>query len=120
MEKFISRIWWYDIDTKMIGDHVRITNKKKTFDKGCSERWTEEVFTISKIKLTIPVTYKITDYNGEEIQGSFYEQELQKTKQDIFRIEKIIKQQGNKSLVKWLVYNDSFNSSFDNKDIYKL
>ena len=37
---------------------------------------------------SIPVTYKITDYNGEEIQVSFYEQELQKTKQDIFRIEK--------------------------------
>ena len=43
---------------------------------------------ICKIQLTIPVTYKITDYNGEEIQGSFYEQELQKTMQDIFRIEK--------------------------------
>ena len=40
-----------------------------------------------KIQLTIPVTYKITDYNGEEIQGSFYEQEHQKTKQDIFCIE---------------------------------
>ena len=43
------------------------------------------------MQLIIPVTYKITDYNGEEIQGLFYEQELQKTKQDIFRIEKIIK-----------------------------
>ena len=53
-----------------------------------------------QFQLTIPVTYKITDYNGEEIQGSFYEQELQKTNQDIFRIEKIIRQQGNKSLVK--------------------
>ena len=77
-------------------------------------------FTISKIQLTIPVTYKITDYNGKEIQGSFYEQELQKTNQDTFRIEKIIKQQGNKSLVKWLGYNDSFNSLVDNKDINKL
>ena len=57
----------------------------------------EDVFKISKIQLTIPVTYKITDYNGEEIQGSFYEQELQKTKQDIFRRETIIRQQGNKS-----------------------
>ena len=66
------------------------------------------------------MTYKITDYNGGEIQGSFYEQELQKTKQDIFRIEKIIKQRGNKSLVKWLGYNDSFNSWVDNKDINKL
>ena len=56
------------------------------------------------------MTYKITDCNGEELQGSFYEQEFQKTKQDIFRIEKIIRQQGNKSLVKWLGYHDSFNS----------
>ena len=66
------------------------------------------------------MTYKITDYNGEEIQGSFYEQELQKTNQDIFRIEKIIKQQGNKSLIKWMGYNDSFNSLVDNKDINNL
>ena len=82
-----------------IGDNVRITKKEKTFDKGYTQRWwTEEVFKIAKIQLTIPVTCKITDYNGEEIQGSFYEQELQKTKQDIFRIEKIIKQQRNKGL----------------------
>ena len=71
-----------------IGDNVRIVKKKKTFDKGYTQRWTEEVFTISKIQLTIPVTYKITEYNGEEIQGSFYEQEVQRTKQNIFRIEK--------------------------------
>ena len=48
------------------------------------------------------MTYNITDYNGEEIQSSFYEQELQKTKKDIFKIEKILKQQGNKILGKWL------------------
>ena len=103
-----------------IGDHVRITKKKKTFDKGYNQRWTKDIFTISKIQLTIPVTYKITDYNAEEIQGSFYEQELQKTNRDIFRIEQIIKQQGNTSLVKWLRYNDSFNSLVDNKDNNKL
>ena len=67
--------------------------------------------------MTSPVTYKITDYYGEEIQGSFYEQELQKKKQNIFRIEKIIRKQGNKSLVKWLGYNDSFNSWVDNKTV---
>ena len=75
---------------------------------------------MSKIQLTTAVTYNITDYNGEGIQGSFYEQELQKTKQNISRIAKIIKQQGNKSLVKWLGYHDSFNSWVDNKDINKL
>ena len=88
--------------TFSISDHVRIAKENKTFDKGYTQRWTKEVITISKIKLIIPVTYKITDYNGEEIRGLFYEQELQKAKQDIFRIEKIIRQQGNKSCVKWL------------------
>ena len=73
----------------------------------------EEAFKISKIQLTIPVTYKITDYNEEKVQGSFYEQEFQKTKQDIMKIEKIIKQQGNKSLAKWLGYHDSFNKDIN-------
>ena len=62
-----------------IGDHVRITKKKEVFHKGYTQRRTEDVFKISKIQLTIPVTYKITDYNLEKIQGSFYEQKLQKS-----------------------------------------
>ena len=45
------------------------------------------------------MTCKITDYNGEEIQGSFYEQELQNTSQSTFRIEKVLRRQGDKSLV---------------------
>ena len=93
-----------------IGDNVRITKKTNVFDKGYTQLWTEEVFKISKIQLTILVTYKITDYNGEEIQGSFYEQELQKTSQSTFRIEKVLKRQGNKYLVKWMGYPMSFNS----------
>ena len=56
------------------------------FDKGYTQRWTEKVFRNSKIQLTISATYKITDYNGEKIQGSFYEQELQKTSQSTLRI----------------------------------
>ena len=57
-----------------IGVNVRITKKNgKTIDKGYTQRWTEEVFKIYELQLTIPVTYKITDYNDEEIQGSFYE-----------------------------------------------
>jgi len=62
-----------------IGDKVRILKKKGLFEKGLTPNWTEEVFTISKIQRTNPVTYKITDLNDEEIQGAFYEQELQKT-----------------------------------------
>ena len=71
-----------------IGDNVRITKIKYVFDKGYTQRWTKEIFKISMIQLTIPVTYKITDYNGEKIQGSFYEQELQKSHKKHFELKK--------------------------------
>ena len=54
-----------------VGDKVRISKKKKTFEKGYTTRWTEEIFTIVEVKRTSPVTYKIADLNGEEIKGSF-------------------------------------------------
>ena len=98
-----------------IGDKVRISKKKMTFEKGYTTRWTEEIFTIVEVKHTSPVTYKIADLNGEEIRGTFYEPELQKTSQQLFRIEKVIEKGKNKSLVKWKGYSDDFNSWVDNK-----
>ena len=68
-----------------MGDNIRLTMKRKRLIK---ERWIEEVCKISKIQLTIPVTYKITDYIGEEIQGSFMTKNIKRTTQDIFRAEK--------------------------------
>ena len=62
------------------GDRVRISKKKNTFEKGFSPNWTEELFTVSKVKDTKPVTYMIADTKGKEIQGTFYEPELQKTR----------------------------------------
>ena len=110
-----------DINPKFsIGDKVRISKKKKTFEKGYTTRWTEEIFTITKINRTSPVTYKIADLNGEEIEGSFYEPELQKTSQQLFRIERVIEKGKNKSLVKWKGYSDDFNSWVDNKDIVNI
>ena len=103
-----------------VGDKVRISKKKKTFEKGYTTRWTEEIFTITKIQNTDPITYKIADLNGEEIKGSFYEPELQKTEQQIFRIEKVIKKEKGKSLVKWKGYSDKFNSWVDNKNLIDL
>jgi len=102
-----------------IDDNVRITNKKYIFEKGYTPRWTEEVFTVSEVRYTDHITYKLKYFNGKEIKGSFYEQELQKTTQEIFRIEKVIRRKGDKSLVKWLGYPDKFNSWVDNKDLVK-
>ena len=55
-----------------VGNKVRITKKKTTFEKSYTARWSEEIFTVTKIlyRPTDPRTYKISDYNGEEIQGT--------------------------------------------------
>ena len=74
-----------------VGDHVRISKCKNIFAKGHTRNWNEEIFIIKKIKNTVPWTYVISDLNGEEIIGSFYEKELQKNNQKEFRIEKVIK-----------------------------
>ena len=79
--------------------------------------WPEEVFVINKIINTVPWIYAISDLNGEEITGSFYEKELQSTNQQKIRIEKIIKRKGDKLYVKWKGYNDSFNYWINKKDI---
>ena len=104
----------------VVGDYVRISKfKRKVFDKGYTPNWTEEIFIINKVLATKPVTYSISDLMGEEIKGSFYEQELQKAKQKIFRIEKIIRRDNKKkiALVKWSGYPDKFNSWISSKDL---
>ena len=96
-----------------VGDKVRISKyKRKVFDKGYTPNWTEEIFLIDKIQSTNPITYRLKDLNNEEIQGSFYEPELLPAKQDVFRIEKVIRRDYKKkqALVKWLGYSDDFNS----------
>ena len=81
-----------DKDSKFqVGDHVRISKYKNIFAKGYTLNCSEEVFAISKTKNTAPWTYSINDLNGEEIIGTFYEKELQKTNQKEFRIGKLIK-----------------------------
>jgi hypothetical protein len=67
-----------------VGDEIRINRNKGVFCKGYSARWTEELFITSAIQYTDLITYKIQDLNGEEIKGTFYEQEMQKSTQDTF------------------------------------
>ena len=69
-----------DKDPKFnVGDHVRISKYKNILAKGYTANWSEEIFWIKKVKNTVPWTYIISDLNGEEITGTFYEKELQKT-----------------------------------------
>ena len=59
-----------------VGDYVRISKYKNTFTKCYVQNWSEEVFVIKKFKNTVPKTYVISDLNGKEIFGTFYEKEL--------------------------------------------
>ncbi|KAK7099679.1 hypothetical protein V1264_017897 [Littorina saxatilis] len=99
-----------------IGDRVRISKTRRVFKKGYMPSWTEELFTISQVKTTTPVTYVLKDDHGEELLGTFYEQELQKVgEKEIYRIEAVLEQRPGKGkqkeyLVKWLGYDPSFNS----------
>ena len=106
-----------DKDCKFkVADHVRISKYKNIFAKGYKPNQSEEVFVIKKVRNTVPWTYVINDLNGEEIIGTFYEKEFQKTNQKEFRIEKVIKRKGDKLYVKWKDYNNLFNSWIDKKD----
>ena len=107
-----------DRDPKFkVGNHVRTSKQKNIFAKRCTPNWSEEVFVFSKIKNTVPWIYVINDLSGEEIIGKFYEKELQKTNQQEFRIEKIIKKKSGKLYVKWKGYDSSSNSWIDKKDL---
>ena len=86
-----------DKDSKFkVVDHVRIFKYKNIFAKGYTPNWSEDVFVIKKVRNTVPRTCVINDLNGEEIIGTFYEKELQKTNQKEFRIKKVIKRKGDK------------------------
>lgn len=107
-----------------VGDQVRISKVKSVFAKGYLANWTEEVFKIASINRKYsPITYKLKDYNGEVIEGSFYRHEIQPIikSDDLFLVEKIIRteKRGNEKwcFVKWQGYPSSMNSWVRKSDV---
>lgn len=100
-----------------IGDIVRISKYKTQFEKGYESNWSEELFKIYAISNRIPIVYKLKDLNNEIIEGTFYENELQRVyigSDTTYKIDKIVDTKGTgnrkKLLVKWRGYSDKFNS----------
>ena len=127
-EKYIKEnIYAYNKTSKIpkfkINDLVRISLKRRDiFDKPSGNiKWSEELFKIHSINKSNVITYKIKDLNDEIIEGIFYEKELQKSKNisGVYVIEKIIRKNKNKYLVKWRGYSNEFNSWIDKDDIIK-
>ena len=96
-----------------VGDTVRISRIKGIFEHGFLPNWSEQIYKIHKINNSIPVTYILKDLQGEIIVGSFYDEELQKTSQEVFRIEKVLRKKKingvDHGLVKWIGYSEKFN-----------
>lgn len=101
-----------------VGDRVRISRKYKDFRKGYLPNFTEERFIIAEVLKTNPVTYKIKDMNNEVIIGSFYEQEMVKYKSELYEVEKILKRNKGKLLVKWKGYKTT--SWINEKDLTEI
>jgi transposase InsO family protein len=110
------------------GDTVRISRLKNFVQKGYTKGWSDEIFTILSVneKSKPVVKYKIKDSEGVTIKGSFLNEELQLISSDpeaIYSIEKIIKTVGKgankKHLVKWLHWDESYNSYVLDKDLIK-
>ena len=106
-----------------VGDHVRISQEKMPFEKAYRGLWSREIFTISQILSDrSPVLYKLNDYSGEPLTGTFYRDEIQPIKgvmpDRAYEIEHVFKSRkvrGSKTgereyFVKWLGYPKKFNS----------
>jgi hypothetical protein len=101
-----------------MNDYVRISKRREAFDKGYTPNWSTEIFQVRKVQTTNPTTYLLKDARNENIDGGFYEEELQKVKYpDIYLVEKVLRKKGNKVYVKWLGLDRSHNSWILKKDL---
>jgi len=99
-----------------VGDVVRVVKKRSPFEKGYYTKWTTELFIVSSIYETAPVTYGLDDYSGESIKGRYYEQELQKVENkepSVFAVEKVLKTRTIKGKKRYLVRWAGFSPKHD-------
>lgn len=99
-----------------IGDHVRISKIKQTFEKGYLPNWTNEIFIIYQRHATNPVTYKLKDLQNENLMGSFYEDELipvGRPKMDIISHIDILKTRKHGKTTQHYIHYKGWDSRFD-------
>jgi hypothetical protein len=104
-----------------VGDQVRISRySRNAFRKSYLPNWSNEVFTIAKVQSTFPPTYLLNDARGEAIQGSFYNEELQKTSSgidNVYFVEKVLRRKGDRVYVKWSGFDSTHNSWIPKSDL---
>ena len=111
-----------------IGERVRIWNERLKFQRGYHESFTREHFSITDVLTNLPVPrYKLSDYNGENIIGSFFEDEIVSYSPDedaLYHVEKILKTKGKgrkkQHFVKFVGWSNSHNAWINASDVKKL
>ena len=104
-------------------DAVLVSSIKKPFEKGYLPTFGGETFWVQKVRDTRPSTYSLRDYNGEVLEGVFYDEELQKVKApEKWKIEKILRTRKNKAgekfiLVRWLDWGPEYDSWIPEKGV---
>jgi len=136
-EKHEDRLWskmYGDGDTHLKpaipkGAMVRINKTKGVFDKGYMPNWSKEHYQVRDVppprKRTKRSVYKLEDYDGDAVQGSWYPEEIQSITDNQYRIEKVLRRRtlpdGTKEkLVRWEGWPDKFNSWINEEDVYNV
>ncbi|KMQ82331.1 hypothetical protein RF55_23325 [Lasius niger] len=118
-----------DVKTKpcvfQVGDTVRVSKHKLTFEKGYETNWSEELFVVTECVPRHPPVYRIKDLMNEPIEGTFYAQELQRVApKDNYTVEKILKKRSRNGRVEYWVkfrgYPSKFNQWIPSTDMFKL
>ena len=104
-----------------VGDKVMLSKVRRTFKKGYLPGWTEEIFVEDRKLDTYVPSYKIKEYDGTPVKGTFYEEELQKVdmsdEDTFFRIDKVLKKRDGKVLVSWKGWPAKYNSWREERDV---
>ena len=111
--------------TFKVGDKVRISHLRQAFDREYQEKWTGEIFTVvRRYWVQSQDVYKLKDWGGDPIEGTFYAAELQPVTEDPnqeYRIQEVVKKRSRNKrkevLVKWMHWPKKYNSWIPEEDV---
>ena len=113
-----------------LGQVVRVSHIRNVFDREYSQKWTGELFKVKGRfrREELPV-YQIEDWSGDDVEGTFYEPELQAVNVDDnkeYYVEKILKKRTRykrrEVLVRWQYWPKKYDSWIPEVDLknYRL
>lgn len=109
--------------TLKVGDRVRLNKKHRPFKKGYLPGWTEEVFFVRRAEAGSVPTYKLQEWDGTPLKGTFYQEDVQKVHvldDALFRVEKVVRRRGPNVLVRWKGWPDKYDSWIPKRQLTRL